>query len=352
MGSKYNAAILGATGVVGQRFVEILQKHPWFDLSVLAASERSAGRKYGEACAWGAESELPGDISDIAVVDSNLKAVEAAGSVDVVFSCLPADFAKDVELDFASKYPVFSKVRVNRMVEDIPLIVPEVNHEHIEMIHAQRKARGWSGFLSTDPNCSTTQFAIALKPFQRFGLKKVIVTTMQALSGAGYPGLASLDMNDNILTHIKGEEKKMETESLKILGNLENGRVENARFDISANCNRVAVRDGHTECVNILLEEDISEDEARSVLREFSSVPQELALPSAPKRPIVVRDEPDRPQPMRDRWEGNGMSVVVGRVRNDSVFTIKFVCLSHNTIRGAAGDAILQAELYRSRGLI
>ncbi|MFQ6107695.1 MAG: aspartate-semialdehyde dehydrogenase [Thermoplasmata archaeon] len=352
MDLKYEAAVLGATGVVGQRFVELLQKHPWFEVGVLAASERSAGKKFEEACGWSLESEMPEDLRETTVVNTTLGAVEGAASIDIVFSCLPSSVAGRIELDFARKYPVISKVGINRLADDVPLIIPEVNPEHMDIIPEQRKRRGWEGFLSADPNCSTTQLAMTLKPLQRFGLKKVIVSTMQALSGAGYPGLSSLDINDNLLPHITGEEEKVEKESLKILGRMVDNRFEDARYQISATCNRINVRDGHTECVNILLEEDISEGEAKAALRGFSSEPQELSLPTAPARPIVVREEEDRPQPRRDRWEGNGMSVVVGRLRKDSVFTIKFVCLSHNTVRGAAGDAILQAELYKSKGVI
>lgn len=349
---RNKAAVLGATGVVGQRFVELLQKHPWFEVGVLAASEKSAGKEYGKACRWSLESEMPDDASGLPVVNSNLEEVEGAGSIDLVFSCLPASAAKSIELEFAKKYPVISKVRVNRLERDIPLIIPEVNPEHTDMIFEQRKNRGWEGFISTDPNCSTTQLAITLKPFQKFGLRKVLVTTMQSLSGAGYPGLSSLDINDNLLPYIKDEEEKIEMESLKILGSIENKKFRNADFQLSAACNRVNVRDGHTECVNILLDEELSAEDAKDALSSFFSTPQKMGLPTAPRNPIVVREEDDRPQPRRDRFEGGGMSVVVGRLRKDNALTIKYVCLSHNTIRGAAGDAILQAELYKSKGLI
>jgi aspartate-semialdehyde dehydrogenase len=349
---RYRAAILGATGVVGQRFIELLNWHQWFDVGVLAASKRSAGKDYRDACNWGLESELPDDIGELTVVESDLGEVERSEKIDIVFSCLPAGPAKDIELEFAKKYPVFSKVRVNRLEDDIPLIVPEVNPEHIEIVHEQRKRRGWEGFISTDPNCSTTQLVMTLKPLQRFGLKKVIVSTMQSLSGAGYPGISGLDITDNLIPFIDREEEKMESESVKILGDVHDMKFKNADFQISASCSRVNVSDGHTECINVLLEEDISPDTAIDAMRRFSSVPQELRLPMAPDSPIIVRDEDDRPQPRRDRWEGGGMSVVVGRVRKDNVMTLKYVCMSHNTMRGAAGDAVLQAELYKSKGLI
>jgi aspartate-semialdehyde dehydrogenase len=352
MDLKYKAAILGATGVVGQRFIELLEKHPWFEVGALAASEKSAGKQYGEVCRWRLESEMPGDVGEMTVTNSNVKAVEDAAKIDVVFSCLPASAAGTIESDFAEKYPVISKVRVNRLESDIPLIVPEVNPEHAEMIPQQRKNRGWNGFISTDPNCSTTQLVMTLKPLQKFGLKKVIVSTMQALSGAGYPGIASLDISDNLLPFIKGEEEKMESESVKILGTIEDGEFRNADIQMSASCSRVNVRDGHTEMVNILFEDDVSVDDVMDAMRQFSSRPQKIDLPSAPRNPIVVRDEEDRPQPRRDRWEGRGMSVVVGRIRRDSTMSIKYTCLAHNTIRGAAGDAMLQAELYKSKGMI
>jgi len=349
---RYKAALLGATGVVGQRFVELLQEHPWFQVGALAASERSAGKEYRKACAWSLESDMPGDVGELPVVNSKVQEVEKVSDIDLVFSALPASAAKTVELEFAKKYPVISKVRVNRLEPDIPLIVPEINPEHVEIIPEQRKRRGIDGFISTDPNCSTTGLVMTLKPLQQFGLKKVIVNTMQALSGAGYPGIPGLDITDNLIPYIAQEEEKMESESLKILGSIKGNNFVNADFEVSASCSRVNVKDGHTETVNVLLEEDVSVEGVEDAFRRFSGRPQELNLPTAPKNPIVVRDEDDRPQPRRDRWEGNGMSVVVGRVRKDSVLTIKYVCLSHNTMKGAAGDALLQAELYKSKGMI
>ena len=239
MSFKRKVAVLGATGAVGQRFIQLLQGHPWFQIEVLAASERSAGKKYGEACNWVMESNLPKEIAEMPVANADVESVEKAGDVDLVFSSLPGDLAGPVESQFAALYPVFSKASAHRMEKDVPLIVPEINPDHAELIRVQQKARGWKGFISTDPNCSTIQMAITLKPLMQFGLKQVIVSTMQALSGAGYPGVASLDIIDNVVPFISGEEEKMESEARKILGAFNGKAVQNADFKISASCNRV-----------------------------------------------------------------------------------------------------------------
>lgn len=345
-------AILGATGAVGQRFLQLLQGHPWFEIEVLAASERSAGKKYREACNWILESEMPSDVGEMTVVDTDVESVEKAGNVDIVFSSLPANVAGPVEEEFAKKYPVFSKASAHRLKEDVPLIIPEVNPDHLALIPIQKKRRGWNGFISTDPNCSTIQLAITLKPLMAFGMKRVAVSTMQALSGAGYPGVASLDIIDNVIPYIQNEEEKMELETLKILGNFDGVKVYPANIRISASCNRVDVKDGHLECVFVELETNPSIEEVKEAFESFKGEPQELKLPSAPENPIIVRDEPNRPQPRFDRDAGGGMSVVVGRVRHDPVLTIKYICLSHNTIRGAAGAALLSAELATKKGYI
>ena len=351
MSMKRKVAILGATGAVGQRFIQLLQDHPWFQIDVLAASERSAGKKYRDACPWLMETELPKEIAEMPVVNADVESVEQAGDVDLVFSSLPGDLAGLVEAQFGALYPVFSKASAHRMDKDVPLLIPEINPEHIEMVKIQQKLRGWKGFITTDPNCSTIQLAITLKPLIQFGLKQVMVSTMQALSGAGYPGVASLDIIDNVIPFISGEEEKMETEALKILGKYDGGTVQNADFQLSASCNRVNVSDGHLESVFIKLEQNPSIAEIEDVFARFQGEPQSLKLPSAPVNPIVVRYEKNRPQPRFDRNAGSGMSVVVGRIRKDPIMTFKYMCLGHNTLRGAAGGGILSAELYVSKGL-
>ena len=351
MSSNRKVAILGATGAVGQRFIQLLQGHPWFKIEVLAASERSAGKKYKDACTWTMESNLPREIAEMPVVHTNVESVEKAGNIDFVFSALPGDLAGPVESEFAVKYSVFSKASAHRMDNDVPLIIPEVNPDHAALIPIQKKARGWKGFISTDPNCSTIQLAMTLKPLMNFGLRQVVVSTMQALSGAGYPGVASLDMIDNVVPFISKEEEKLECEPLKILGAFDGKRVCNADFVLSASCNRVSVRDGHLESVFVKLDENPTLDEVEEAFKRFKGEPQKLKLPSAPENPIVVRKEQNRPQPRLDRNEGEGMSVVVGRIRKDPIMTAKYMCLGHNTIRGAAGGGILSAELMVSKGI-
>jgi len=351
MSMKRKVAILGATGAVGQRYIQLLQGHPWFQIEVLAASERSAGKKYGDACNWVMESNLPKDIAEMPVVNADVDSVEKAGDVDLVFSSLPGDLAGPVESEFAALFPVFSKASAHRMEKDVPLIIPEINPDHAELIKIQQKARGWKGFITTDPNCSTIQLAISLKPLMQFGLKEIIVSTMQALSGAGYPGVASLDIIDNVVPFISGEEEKMEVEALKILGSFSGKAVKNADFKLSASCNRVHVKDGHLESVFIKTAEEPSIEEIESAFANFSGEPQKLKLPSAPAHPIVVRHEKNRPQPRFDRDTGCGMSVVVGRIRKDPIMSFKYMCLGHNTIRGGAGAGVLSAELFVAKGL-
>jgi aspartate-semialdehyde dehydrogenase len=351
MSLKRKVAILGATGAVGQRFIQLLQGHPWFKIEVLAASERSAGKKYKDACNWLMESNLPQEVAETPVVNIDVESVDKAGKVDLVFSSLPGDLAGPVEAEFAEKYPVFSKASAHRMEKDVPLIIPEVNPDHVALIPVQRKARGWRGFISTDPNCSTIQLVISLKPLMIFGVRQVLVSTMQALSGAGYPGVPSLDIIDNVIPFISKEEEKMEAEALKLLGTFDGKEVRNADFQLSASCNRVNVKDGHLESVFVKLDNNPTLEEVEETFRNFKGEPQKLKLPSAPEKPIVVKKEPNRPQPRYDRDEGKGMSVVVGRIRKDPIMTVKYVCLGHNTIRGAAGAGILSAELFVAKGL-
>ncbi len=344
-------AILGATGAVGQRFIQLLQRHPWFKIEVLAASEKSAGKKFGEACNWVMESRLPKEMAEMPVVNADVESVKNAGEVDLVFSALPGDLAGPVEAEFAGLYPVFSKASAHRMGKDIPLLIPEVNPEHIGLVPIQRKARGWKGFIVTDPNCCTIQLVLSLKPLMAFGLRQVVVTTMQALSGAGYPGVPSLDIIDNVVPFISKEEDKIEEEPLKILGAFDGMGIRPAEFQMSASCNRVNVKDGHLESVFVKLEREPTLTEVKEAFTRFSGEPQRLRLPSAPARPIIVREEQNRPQPRFDRDEGKGMSIVIGRIRKDPIMTVKYICLGHNTIRGGAGAGILSAELLVKKGL-
>ena len=338
--SKYRVGILGATGTVGQRFIQLLEGHPQFEMTALAASDRSQGRTYAEACAWRLSGEMPESVRALTVepprppLDCNL-----------VFSSLPGDVAREAEGAFADAgYPVISNSSAYRMDEDVPLLIPEVNHEHLGLIGTQRRARG--GFIVTNPNCSTIMLALALAPLHaRFGVEAVAATTLQALSGAGYPGVPSLDVVDNVLPFIASEEEKIESETLRILGRFDGARVESAPFKVSAQCHRVNVSDGHLAAVRVKLSRPAEPEDLRDAFASYTSLPQELRLYSAPERPILVRDEPDRPQPRHDRDAGRGMSITVGRIRRDAVLGQRFVALSHNTIRGAAGAAILNAEL-------
>ncbi len=351
MPSKRKVAILGATGAVGQRYIQLLQEHPWFKVEVLAASERSAGKKYKNACNWTMECELPNELAEMTVADTTVESVEKAGDVDIIFSSLPGDLAGPVEEEFAAFYPVFSKASAHRMENDVPLLIPEVNPDHAGLIAIQKKNRNWKGFITTDPNCSTIQMAMTLKPLMEFGLQQVMVTTMQALSGAGYPGVPSLDIIDNVVPFIGKEEEKMESESNKILGHFDGKIVQNANFAVSASCNRVHVKDGHLESIYVKLEKDPSIAEVEEAFSTFKGEPQKLRLPSAPKNPIVVRKEANRPQPRYDRDAGLGMSVTVGRIRSDPIMTLKYMCLGHNTIRGGAGAGVLTAEFMVAKGI-
>lgn len=350
MSRKYRVGILGATGTVGQRFIQLLESHPQFEVTALAASDRSRGKPYAEACAWRLPGEMPEGVRGLKV-----NSPEPPLDCEIVFSSLPGEMARDTEESFArAGYAVISNSSALRMDEDVPLLIPEVNHEHLSLLDAQRAARGFDrGMIVTNPNCSTIMLALALAPLKaRFGIEAVVATTLQALSGAGYPGVASLDINDNVLPHIGGEEEKIETEALKILGRFDSGRVEPAPFKVSAQVHRVNVSEGHMAAVRVKLAREASTEELREAFVSFTSLPQELKLHTAPERPILVRDEPDRPQPRLDRDAGRGMSVTVGRIFPDKVLDYRFVALSHNTVRGAAGAAILNAELLVAQGRI
>ncbi|HVS82545.1 MAG TPA: aspartate-semialdehyde dehydrogenase [Pyrinomonadaceae bacterium] len=350
MNSKFRVGILGATGVVGQRFIQLLEAHPQFEVTALAASDRSQGKTYAEACAWRLPGEMPERVKQI-VVQPPAPPLDC----DFVFSSLPGEVAEDAEESFArAGCPVISNSSSHRMDADVPLLIPEVNHEHIALIDAQRAAHGYGrGFIVTNPNCSVIVIVMALAPLHaRFGVVSCVVTTMQALSGAGYPGVASLDAADNVVPFIGGEEEKIQAETLKLLGRVGDRRINDAEMLVSAQCNRVNVTDGHMASVRVQLSGPASLDEVRDALASFTSLPQQLKLHSAPARPIIVRDEADRPQPRLDRDAGNGMSVTVGRIAQDNVLDYRFIALGHNTIRGAAGAAILNAELLVARGYL
>ena len=345
---KFRAGVLGATGMVGQRFVHMLANHPWFELADLAASERSSGKRYADVVKWHLDSPVPEVARDLVVKDlaPNL-------DCDFVFSALDSGVAGPAEEEFArAGYPVLSNSRNHRMDEDVPLLIPEVNAGHLDAIPVQQKNRAYdAGFIVTNPNCSTAGLVLVLKPLaDAFGLEKIFVVTMQAVSGAGYPGVASLDATDNLIPFIGGEEEKIEAETLKLLGRFESDSIQDAAITVSAQCNRVNVSEGHTASIRVKLTQPASLDEMRATLASFAAEPQSLKLHSAPENPVIVRREPDRPQPRLDRNAGNGMSVTVGRIMPDKVFDYRFVALGHNTIRGAAGAAILNAELLVALG--
>lgn len=343
---KFRVGILGATGTVGQRFVQLLDGHPQFEVTALAASDRSAGKPYSEACAW----KLPGVIPE-AVRDIETSPIEPPLECDVVFSSLPSSVARETEEAFArAGYPVISNSSCYRMDEDVPLLIPEINAEHLGMIEVQQQRRGFGkGFIVTNPNCAVMSFTPPLAALHRlFGVESAIVTTMQAISGAGYPGVSAMDISDNVLPYIAGEEPKVETEAQKILGVFADGSFENADFSISAQCFRVGVLDGHTASVRVNLKQTATLEEVVEAMESFPS----LRLHSSPEKFIRVLDEPSRPQPRLDRDAGNGMTITVGRIFPDNIFDYRFVALSHNTIRGAAGAAILNAELLIDKGII
>lgn len=343
---KYRVGILGATGTVGQRFVQLLENHPQFEVTGLAASDRSAGKVYSEACAWKLAGSIPERVRDIVV-----QPIEPPLDCEIVFSSLPSSVARETEEAFArAGYPVISNSSSYRMDEDVPLLIPEINHEHLGLIDVQRKKRGYTtGFIVTNPNCAVVSIAPPLAALHRaFGIESVVVTTLQAISGAGYPGVPSLDITDNVIPYIAGEEPKVETETQKILGTLVNEAIEKADFALSAQCFRVHVIDGHTASIRVNLKKPSTLEEIVDAMKKFPS----LSLHSSPKRFISVSDEPSRPQPRLDRENGNGMTITVGRVFPDNVFDYRMVSLSHNTVRGAAGSAILNAELLIQKGII
>ncbi len=342
---RYSVAVLGATGMVGQKFVQLLDGHPWFRVTALAASQRRVGKRYGEEVDWIVSQDVPEYARDIEMVPMEPKYVDA----DIVFSALPSDVAREVEAKFAEEgFVVASNASAFRMDEDVPLVIPEVNPEHLQLIEVQKKKRGWDGFIVTNPNCTTITLVLSLKPLMDLGLKTVRMASMQALSGAGYPGVPSLAITDNIIPFIKGEEEKVETETLKLLGRLEGDKVKFADLRVSASCHRVPVIDGHTEAVWVEFDRDVTVDDMVSAFESLKP----LDLPTSPEKVIIVRKEENRPQPRLDRDAGKGMSIVVGRVRKDGERSAKYIVLGHNTVRGAAGASILNAELMVSEKII
>jgi len=346
---KIPVGILGATGVVGQRFIQLLERHPWFEVAWLAASERSAGLDYAEAARWRLKTPPPATAQKMKIGKA-----DPANAPRVVFSALDAATAAEVEPRFAAAgHVVVSNASAFRMQSDVPLLIPEVNAAHLALVECQSWRKKSRGFIVTNPNCSATGLVMALAPLHhQAGIEKVFVVTMQAISGAGYPGIASLDILGNVIPYVAKEEEKMEIESQKMLGSLNGAGIRPAGFQISAHCNRVPVEDGHTESVSVKLKRPLSRDQVISAFREFRGVPQELRLPSAPEHPLLYLDAPDRPQPTLDVNSGDGMSVCIGRLRPCNLLDWRFTVLSHNTIRGAAGAAILNAELLHSQGYL
>lgn len=350
--NKIKVGVLGATGAVGQRFVQMLQGHPWFEITTLCASERSAGKRYVEACRWNLRGDMPESVRDLILLEC-----EPGPDCQIVFSALPSETAGEIEEEFAAAgYIVCSNARNHRYDPDVPLLIPEVNPEHLALIPIQKRNRGWDGYITTNPNCSTTHLVSALHPLhQRFGVKKVFVVTMQAISGAGYPGVSSMDILDNVIPFISGEEEKMEIkEPQKLLGTFDGAGIQFADFVVSAHCNRVATRNGHLEAVSVEFEERPTVDEVVRAWQEYRPLAQQLNLPHAPQPAVVYDPRPDRPQPRLDRLAGTvpGMATVVGRLRPDPLFHVKFMVLGHNTIRGAAGGSLLNAELLVAQGYL
>ena len=350
--SKLRVAILGVTGMVGQQYVRMLERHPWFEMSVFVGG-RSAGRLYGEVVEWIGDYEPPRGIMEKPVKTAEPEMED----VDLVFSCLPSEVARDLEPRYAARLPTVSDASAYRMERDVPLVIPEVNAEHLGLVERQRENRGWRGWLATSPNCTTTGLAMVLKPLHdAYRVKKVVVATLQALSGAGYPGVPALRMVDNVLPYIRDEEEKVVREVRKLLGIVRGGEVIPADdILVAPMVHRVPTIDGHTESVYVETERPVDPEEAKDVLSGFRAEPQDMKLPTAPERPIIVRDEEDRPQPRLDRNAGSvpGMSTVVGRVRRGvDRYSLRFTLVSHNTVRGAAGNAILIAETMYKLGYL
>ena len=347
--NRIPVGVLGATGIVGQRFLQMLERHPWFEVSWVAASERSEGRPYAEAVRWRLKTPIPPRIAELAVSPA-----KPEGAPRIVFAALDAGIAADLEPRFAAAgHAVITNSSALRMQKDVPLVIPEVNAGHLKVLECQSWRRQSGGFVVTNPNCSAIGLVLALAPLeQQFGLEKVMAVTMQAVSGAGYPGVASLDILGNVIPYIAKEEQKMEEETRKLLGQVRDGHIELAECAVSGQCNRVAVEDGHTESVSVKLKKKAGAEEIIGAWKQFRSLPQQLRLPSAPEQPVEYFAAADRPQPRFDVDRGAGMTACVGRLRPCSVLDWKFTVLSHNTIRGAAGAALLNAELLKAQGYL
>ncbi len=358
---KIKTGIIGATGMVGQTFIRLLENHPWFDVTYLAASESSAGKKYSDAVKgrWHMPCDIPSYAKDLMVNDAS-NYDTAVGKCTLLFTAVSLDKeqVKVMEAAYAAKgFAVVSANSAYRLAPDVPVLIPEINHEHINIIPLQQKNHGWDkGFIAVKPNCSVQSYMIPMHALiaKGYKIKRMILTTLQAISGAGYPGPSTYDLLDNIVPLIKGEEEKSEVEPQRIFGTYQNGAiVSNTDIKISAHCTRVPVIDGHTACVSVEFDgKKPTEQEILDCWNNYHSVPRELGLPSAPEQTIIYRDEADRPQPRKDRDNGNGMSITVGRLRPCNVFDYRFVGLSHNTVRGAAGGAVLMAELLTAKGFI
>ncbi len=349
MSNKIPVGILGATGIVGQRFVQMLERHPWFEVAWLAASDRSEGKAYSEAARWRLKTPIPP-----AVAAMKVSPATPDGAPKIIFAALDSSIAAELEPRFADAgCAVVSNSSALRMHQDVPLVIPEVNAGHIKLIDVQAWHKKSGGYVVTNPNCSAIGLVLALAPLQqKFGLETVMAVTMQAVSGAGYPGVASLDILGNVIPFIRNEEEKMEEETKKLLGQLNASKIIPAAFAMSAQCNRVAVEDGHTESVSVRLKKKAKAEEVVEAWNSYWAEPQELKLPTAPERPVVYLEASDRPQPRFDVDMGAGMTTAVGRLRPCGVLDWKFTVLSHNTIRGAAGSAILNAELLKAKGYL
>jgi aspartate-semialdehyde dehydrogenase len=347
MQTRIEVGILGATGMVGQHFIRFLQGHPWFDLTWLGASDRSAGKKYGDAMTWHL-GVVPETVAGMTVDDC-----KPGSAPRLLFSSMDASVATEIERAFAQAgHIVVSNSRNHRMESDVPLLVPEINPDHLKLIPGQQRARGWKGQIVTNPNCSTIVLTMALGPLKQFGITKIVATTLQAISGAGYPGVASMDIVGNVVPFIGNEEEKMQQETQKILGDFRGDHIEPLAAKVSAHCNRVAVVDGHTVTVSVEFSAKPTEADVLHAIQSFRGVPQQRQLPSAPPNPVIYMHEANRPQPRKDAERERGMAAFVGRLRACPVLDYKFVALAHNTIRGAAGAAVLNAELMHSEGML
>lgn len=350
---KIPVGVLGATGTVGQRFVQLLADHPWFEVVAVTGSDRTVGRPYGEGVNWQMPGSVPPRAAEL-IVQPTTPDLKIPGTLPVIFSALPTTEAREWEPRFAAAgYAVITNTSVFRMDPTVPLLIPEVNPDHTDLIATQRRENNWPGFIVASPNCSTTSAILPLKIFQEaFGVEAALITTLQAISGAGYPGVSSLDIYDNVVPHIGGEDEKLQNEPTKLLGAVQNGRMAPAAVAVSAQANRVPVVDGHLASVSVRLGRRVSADDAIAALRAWRPPSVAAQLPSSPGELLIYREEPDRPQPRRDRDAGDGLAWTVGKVRLCPVLDIRYVALTHNTLRGAAGGALLNAELLVAQGYI